>query len=68
MRTYLRLVSTATAYHHTTSHHPRVLRGARGWIWVCKCGGASCRTPAQPPLPWRTALIGALLHSGTIAP
>jgi hypothetical protein len=61
------LVSTQTAYR-TTHHHPRVLRGTRGWVWVCACGSASCRTPAQPPLAWRSALIGALLHSGTIAP
>ncbi|KRF24926.1 MULTISPECIES: hypothetical protein [unclassified Phycicoccus] len=60
-------MSTQTI-HRTTSHHPRVLRGARGWLWVCDCGSASCRTPAQAPLPWRSALIGALLHSSTIAP
>lgn len=64
---YLRGVSTQTL-HRSTSHHPRVLRGARGWIWVCACGSASCRTPAQAPLAWRSALIGALLHSSTVAP
>jgi len=58
-------VSTRTL-HRGQGHHPRVLRGARGWIWVCDCGSASCRTPDRPPLPWRTALVGALLHSGTI--
>ena len=61
-------MSTQTLHHRTTSHHPRVLRGARGWMWVCDCGSASCRTPAQAPLAWRSALIGALLHSSTIAP
>ncbi|NYG08457.1 hypothetical protein BJ986_002944 [Phycicoccus badiiscoriae] len=54
--------------HRPTTHHPRVLRGARGWIWVCACGGASCRTPAQAPLAWRSALIAALLHSSSVLP
>ncbi|HEV7194383.1 MAG TPA: hypothetical protein VGN19_00450 [Pedococcus sp.] len=53
---------------HRTTHHPRVQRSPKGgWVWVCSCGSASCRT-AREGLPWRTALIGALLHSGTIAP
>lgn len=67
-RSYLRCVSTHAAYRTTTNHHPRVLRGARGWLWVCACGSASCRIPTEAPLPWRQALIGALLHSRTIAP
>ena len=58
-------MSTIT-HRHTATHHPRVMRGARGWIWVCECGGASCRTPDRDPLPWRLALIGALLHSGSV--
>jgi hypothetical protein len=66
LRAYLRSVSTHTAY--PTTHRPRVQRSARGWVWVCACGSASCRTPAQAPLPWRLALIGALLHSGSVAP
>ena len=52
-------------------HHPRVSRvdaGRRsGWTWTCACGGASARASVAP-LTWHQALVGALIHSASIAP
>ncbi|WP_169735700.1 hypothetical protein [Intrasporangium oryzae] len=49
-------------------HHPTVLREpAGGWTWECGCGGASMRAHTVP-LTWHQALVGALIHSASIAP
>ena len=49
-------------------HHPRVERGRTGaWRWVCDCGGASDRGPVAT-MTWHQAVVGALLHSTSIAP
>ncbi len=51
----------------TDVHHPQVRRRSTGaWMWVCACGGASCRTTSRPAT-WRQAYIGALYHAGTLA-
>ena len=51
----------------TAHHHPHVLRGDRGWIWRCACGGASCRT-ARGASSWREAVLAALVHSALVSP
>ncbi|WP_270889350.1 hypothetical protein [Pedococcus sp. 5OH_020] len=61
-------MSSHATYRTSTAHHPRVQRGPDGgWVWACSCGGASCRT-IRHGLPWKQAVIGALLHSATVAP
>jgi hypothetical protein len=48
-------------------HHPRVLRRSGLWRWVCDCGGASERDSLSA-MSWHQAVVGALLHSTSIAP
>jgi hypothetical protein len=47
-------------------HHPRVQRRGDMWVWVCECGGASCRTLDDCP-SWRVAVLAALHHSTSLA-
>ena len=57
---------TDLAHHHP--HVTRVASGRRtGWTWACSCGGASQRASVTP-LTWHQAVIGALIHSASIAP
>jgi hypothetical protein len=67
-------MSTVSRPHPRTDlahHHPRVTRLTvgrhTGWTWVCPCGGASSRA-ALSPLTWHQAVVGALIHSASIAP
>lgn len=56
------------AHPDLAHHHPRVMQLPRGgWTWECRCGGASARWVAVR-LTWHQALIGALIHSASIAP
>jgi hypothetical protein len=59
-----------TTMQHTrrdrAHHHPEVLKVGNHWVWVCTCGGASGRSGLLH-LTWRQAMVGALLHSATIA-
>ncbi len=51
----------------TAHHHPVVHRDPlQGWVWTCSCGGRLRRT-APARVPWRKALVGALVHSGELA-
>ncbi|GAB3081794.1 MULTISPECIES: hypothetical protein [unclassified Phycicoccus] len=48
-------------------HHPMVFRATTGsWVWMCSCGGASCRT-GHEVVSWRQALVDALGHSERLA-
>jgi hypothetical protein len=47
-------------------HHPVVHKVGTHWGWVCTCGGASRRSGPEH-LTWHQAVVGALLHSATLA-
>ena len=66
-------MSTTRGHKDVAHHHPKVCRlgGGGPWVWVCDCGGASCRTRltgAASPASWRDAVLGALHHSMALAP
>jgi hypothetical protein len=59
-------MSTRTRRGDLAHHHPAVHKVTGHWVWVCGCGGASCRT-GLVRLSWHEAMVEALRHSATIA-